>query len=223
MVSKALVSIVTPFYNCKKFFQETIQSVFTQTYENWELLLVDDNSIDGSTEIALRYAAEYPQKVRYFEHEDHQNRGQSASRNLGVRNARGEYIAFLDHDDVWLPDKLERQASIMDSLPEAGMIYGATQYWHSWTGKLEDKHRDHVPELPVKPGTLVAPPKLLLDSYPLGTGKAPCTGSLLMRREAVERAGGFEESFKGERCLYEDQAFLVKVYLNEFVYVAGEC
>jgi glycosyltransferase involved in cell wall biosynthesis len=223
MSSQSLVSVITPFYNGEKFIQETIQSVLAQTYTNWELLLIDDNSADGSTEIALRYAEKYPDKVRYLEHENHQNKGQSASRNLGIREARGEYIALLDHDDVWLPKKLERQVEIMDSLPQVGMIYGATQYWYSWTGKLEDKHRDNIPELAVKTETLVPPPKLLLDAYPLGAGNAPCTGSLMMRREMLARTGGFEEFFRGEYCLYEDQAFLVKVYLNEFVYVSGEC
>lgn len=223
MNSKPLVSVVTPFFNAFEFFQETIESVFAQSYDNWELLLVDDNSTDGSTEIALRYAKQYPEKVRYLEHEGHQNRGQCASRNLGISNAKGKYVALLDHDDVWLPHKLEQQVAIMESYPEAGMLYGATEYWYSWTGKAEDASRDYVPELSVEPNTLVKPPKLLVVSYPLGKGSAPCTGSLLLRKEAIERVGGFEEAFRGIYMLYEDQAFLVKVYLNESVFVAGEC
>src|SRR5215218_6539451 len=94
----SLVSIVTNFLDAERFIQETIKSVFAQTYENWELLLVDDGSTDGSTQIALQYSKQYPEKVRYLEHPGHQNRGASASRNLGMVHARGEYIAFLDAD-----------------------------------------------------------------------------------------------------------------------------
>ncbi|MDJ0799822.1 MAG: glycosyltransferase family 2 protein, partial [Calothrix sp. MO_167.B12] len=99
---KHFISCIIIFFNAgEQFFIEAIESVFAQTYENWELLLVDDGSTDGSTEIALRYAQKYPEKVRYLEHKEHQNRGMSATRNLGIRHAKGEYITFLDADDVW--------------------------------------------------------------------------------------------------------------------------
>jgi glycosyltransferase involved in cell wall biosynthesis len=58
----------------------------------------------------------------------------SASRNLGLRHAKGEYIAFLDHDDIWLPNKLQDQVEILEAQPEAGMMYGRTRFWHGWTG-----------------------------------------------------------------------------------------
>src|SRR5919198_1004258 len=104
-----LVSAIIIFLNAERFIQEAIESVFAQTYDAWELLLVDDGSTDGSTAIARRYAEQHPGKVRYLEHNGHQNRGKSASRNLAIRNCTGEYIAFLDADDVWLPRKLEQQ------------------------------------------------------------------------------------------------------------------
>src|SRR5215207_11709928 len=109
MTSKLLVSSVMIFLNAEKFIEEAIESVFAQTYDNSELLLVDDGSTDDSTQIALRYAERDPEKVRYLEHPGHRNRGMSASRNLGVSHAEGEYVAFLDADDVWLPYKLQRQ------------------------------------------------------------------------------------------------------------------
>src|SRR5215467_1200932 len=121
MSNKPLVSVIMIFLDAEKFIQEAIESVFAQTYANWELLLVDDGSTDASSEMALRYAEQYPTKVRYLEHEGHQNRGMSASRNRGINNARGEYIAFLDADDVWLPLKLEQQTAILESQPEAAM------------------------------------------------------------------------------------------------------
>jgi glycosyltransferase involved in cell wall biosynthesis len=138
MNGKPLVSAITIFLNCEKYIEEAIESVFAQTYDNWELLLVDDGSTDNSTAIALRYAQEYPHKVRYLEHPDHENRGMSATRNLGIRNAKGEYIAFLDADDVWFPQKLEQQVATMHSQPEAEIVFGPTQYWYSWTSNPLD-------------------------------------------------------------------------------------
>src|SRR6266566_8733383 len=126
------------FLNAERFIEEAIESVFGQTYDDWELLLVDDGSKDGSTEIARRYAEEHSKRVRYFEHAGHQNRGMSASRNLGIRRSRGEFIGFLDADDVWLPHKLEQQLAILKAYPEAAMVYGPIQWWYSWTGNSDD-------------------------------------------------------------------------------------
>jgi glycosyltransferase involved in cell wall biosynthesis len=102
-MSLPLVSVIIIFLDEERFIQEAIESVFAQTYSHWELLLVDDGSKDASTQIARRCAETNPGRVRYLEHEDHRNRGMSASRNLGLQHAKGDFIAFLDADDVWLP------------------------------------------------------------------------------------------------------------------------
>src|SRR5215212_9963596 len=109
MSSKPLVSVVIPFLNTENFIQEAIESVVAQTYENWQLFLVDDGSTDDSTRIAQEYTESYPGKIFYLEHPRHQNCGVSASRNLGISYAKGEYVGFLDADDVWLPHALEQQ------------------------------------------------------------------------------------------------------------------
>ena len=207
------------FWDAEKSIEEAIESVFAQTYAAWRLLLVDDGSTDGSTVIAQRYAEQYPQRVCYLEHSNHQNRGMSASRNLGLRNATGEYVAFLDADDIWLPDKLEQQVAILRDQPEAAMIYGPTLWWYSWTGKPEDQGRDFVHELGVEPNTLIQPPRLLVHFIQNGS-ISPCTCSVLVRRAAVERLQGFEESFKG---LYEDQVFFAKLAYHEPIFVASHC
>src|SRR2546426_7313542 len=149
--SKPLVSVIVIFLNEEKFLQEAIESVLDQTYDHWELLLVDDGSTDASTDIAQQYVAQEAGRVRYLEHEGHQNRGPSASRNVGIRKAKGEFVAFLDADDAWLPLKLERQIAIMSSHPEAAMVYGAIQLWHSWTGKPEDLQRDSLQKIGTEP------------------------------------------------------------------------
>ena len=218
MTSKSLVSGIIIFLNGEKFIQEAIESVFAQTYDNWELLLVDDGSTDGSTAIALQYAEQYPGKVRYLEHDGHQNRGMSASRNKGISNARGEYIAFLDADDVWLPPKLEHQVALLDSQPETAMVCGPTQLWYSWTGNSEDMQRDSIREISVTPNTLFKPPTLLTLLLQ-GLAITPATCSVLMRREIFKDIGLFEETFRG---LFEDQVFFVKVYLKVPVFVTSE-
>ncbi len=223
MSSNSLVSVIIIFLNAERFIQEAIESVFAQTYQNWELLLVDDGSTDGSTGIARWYAEAHPGKVRYLEHRAHQNRGMSASRNLGLSHAGGVYVALLDSDDVWLPHKLGCQVDILDSHPEAGLVYGLSRYWSSWTGNPEDAGRDFVPELGIPGDALYEPPALLTLLYPLGRATAPCPSDLMFRREVAERVGGFEESFAGVLSLYEDQAFLAKVYLKEAVFVSDEC
>src|SRR5690348_1999757 len=109
MNNKPLVSVIMIFLNAEKFMEEAIESVLAQGYSNWELCLVDDGSCDSSTSLARHYARLYPEKVCYLEHDEHQNRGTGPSRNLGIQAASGEYVTFLDADDVWLPHKLEQQ------------------------------------------------------------------------------------------------------------------
>ena len=104
-----LVSIIISFLNAERFLGEAIESVFLQTYDNWELLLVDDGSTDGSARIAQRLRGCCPNKVFSFEHPGRTNLGLPRSRNLGLQKARGRYVALLDADDVWLPSKLEEQ------------------------------------------------------------------------------------------------------------------
>lgn len=218
--NKALVSVITIFWNEEKFIEEAIESVFAQTYDNWELLLVDDASTDGSAAIARRYADQHSEKVYYLEHEERQNRGISASRNLGVRHAKGKYIAFLDGDDVWLPNKLEQQVEILESNPSAAMLYGRTQFWYSWTGKAESIVKDdHWLKLGIKSNTLVKPPNLLKLFLEDESTKASLS-SVLIKREVFEKIGTFEESF---RDLYSEMVFYTKVYLHEHVFVANNC
>ena len=223
MSSKPLVSCIIIFFNAERFFEEAIESVFSQSYDNWELLLADDGSTDGSTIIARRYVRKYPEKIRYLEHENHQNCGMSATRNLGIRHAEGKYIAFLDADDVWLPCKLEQQVVILETHPEAAMVYGQSQYWHSWTGNPEDIERDYIPELGIRPDTLVNPPNLLTLCYPLGKAVTPPPSDILLRSEIVKRIGGFEEGFRDMYQMYEDQAFFSKLFLNASVFVTNGC
>jgi len=220
MNSRPLVSVIIIFLNAERFMEEALKSVFAQSYDHWELILVDDGSSDGSTAIARRYAHQHAGKLRYFDHEGHQNRGMSASRNLGIAQAAGEYIAFLDADDVWLPHKLERQVALLEERPDAGMVYGLSQWWYSWTGKPEDGQRDFVHELGAAPNAVVRPPALVAPFFFTQRAAIPNPSNVLIRRLAIEKVGGFENSFAG---LYEDQAFLAKMCLTTPVLASNEC
>jgi glycosyltransferase involved in cell wall biosynthesis len=219
MIEYPLVSVIIIFLDMDKYIKEAIESVLAQTYSHWELLLIDDGSTDNSSEIALQYAAQYPEKIRYLEHSNHQNRGMSTSRNLGIQNAEGEYVAFLDADDYWLPERLEVHVRALDSFPKVGMLYGSTKYWFSWMDRPEDRERDFIPKLRVRRTTLFDPPELI----PLlleGKVEVPCTCSILVRRELAKKIGGFEESFRG---MYEDQVFYAKICLSTSVLATGDC
>lgn len=104
-----LVSIIMPSYNTARFIGESIQSVLAQTYTNWELLIVDDCSTDNTDEIVQPFLSD--ERIKYFKNE--KNSGAAVSRNKALREAKGKWIAFLDSDDLWLPEKLERQISFM--------------------------------------------------------------------------------------------------------------
>lgn len=214
--ARPLVSVITIFLNAATFLAEAIESVRAQTYTHWELLLVDDGSSDGSATIAQRYV-EMDARIRYFTHPGGVNRGLSASRNLGLRHAQGEYVAFLDADDVYRPAKLEAQVRLLVTHPSAAMVYGVTEHWFSWTGRAEDMGRDMPKRLGVRPETLVPPPRLV-PLYLRKDAQTPGTSGFLVRREAALRVGGFDEAF---RAMSEDAVFLYKIALQSDVYVEG--
>jgi glycosyltransferase involved in cell wall biosynthesis len=213
-----LVSVVAIFRDEIRFLAEAIESVFAQSNPHWELFLVDDASTDGSSALAARYAEARLERVRYLE-PARGPRGTSASRNLGVRHARGRYVAFLDGDDVWLPRKLEDQVAILEAHPEVALVYGKTEYWYSWTGDPADAERDFVRPLGVEADTVVAPPRLLTLALE-STAPVAWPSDFMVRRSMFERVGGFEERFPG---LFDDQALLAKLYLTEPVFVSDRC
>ena len=220
---RPLISCSTCLFNAEKIIEEAIESIFAQTYSRWELLLVDDGSSDGSTEIALRYARQYPTRILYLEHAEHRNLGAGTSRDLGIQHAAGEYIAFLDADDIWLPEKLDKQLAIFEVHPQAGMVFGSHNRWFSWTGKLEDITRDEqFPALwdsDIQLDTLVQPPKLFVQYLQDRVG-APLTCGALMRRSVIEDVGGFDQSVS---YLNEDGPFFAKIYLKTPVFIETGC
>jgi glycosyltransferase involved in cell wall biosynthesis len=118
-----LVSGICPVYNCEKYVERAIKSVVEQEYPNWELLLIDDGSADNSWG-RIKEWSKSDNRIVALHHPQHANLGVSATRNLGISRAHGEFLAFLDADDEWLPHKLARQVEVMTRHPDVGLVYG---------------------------------------------------------------------------------------------------
>jgi glycosyltransferase involved in cell wall biosynthesis len=214
-----IVSVIICFLNPGAWLVDAVDSVINQSYQNWELILVDDGSRLSDSETALNYAEEYPAQIIYVDHEGHRNIGLTASRNKGITLARGTMIAFLDADDCWFKDKLVKQLNIFSKLPRAAMICEASRFWYSWD---QPQLNDPVVYIGAPEG-LYQPGELNKLLYPLGKGQPPCPTGIIIKKETLIRSGAFEEAFTGVYQLYEDQAFFAKMYINEVVYISAEC
>ncbi|MFQ5964188.1 MAG: glycosyltransferase family 2 protein [Candidatus Scalinduaceae bacterium] len=115
------VSVIIPAYNVERYIGETLDSVLVQTYSDFEVIVVDDGSNDRTAFIIKKYQKKNPEKVRLIQKE---NAGPARARNVGIKASTGEYIAFVDADDLWLPEKLEKQVSYFEKQPpQVGMVY----------------------------------------------------------------------------------------------------
>ena len=209
------MSVITIFLDEEPFLAEAIESVRAQTFPDWELLLVDDGSTDRSGAIARAYADADPGRVRCLSHPEGANQGMSASRNLGIENARGELIAFLDGDDVWLPDKLADQVAVLDEHPRAALAYGRTSIWYSW--QPDSTLSDFYYSLGVEAGRVHDPPRLF-NVLMRNRAQTPTPCNAIVRRSLIDRIGGFADEFPG---LFEDQVFFAKALLAAPAYVDG--
>ncbi|MFW6389939.1 MAG: glycosyltransferase family 2 protein [Halanaerobiales bacterium] len=134
-MSNPFVSIITPVYNSERYISETIESVLGQTYINWELIIVDDNSKDKSVDKINNYIGD-KNKIKLIEL--NKNMGSAIARNKGIKLASGKYIAFLDSDDLWHPKKLERQIAFME---ENNYVFSFTKYQYiTEEGSKVDKY-----------------------------------------------------------------------------------
>ncbi len=202
-----LVSVVLPFLDEVRFLARSVDSVRRQTCGSWELLLVDDGSTDGSQLLAERLAQEDP-RIRVLRHPGGVNRGLVASRNLGIAQARAATTAFVDADDVWEPDKLERQLVQLADNPDVGMVCGPT-----WTVRLDDGSTT-VERVVLDAPVVLAPghfARRLVNRRLL----PPPPSVVLYRTSALRSVGGVPI---GDN-LYEDQRTFVAVSQEHPVFV----
>lgn len=220
------VAVVVIFLDEEDHLQEAIDSVFAQTFDRWEMILVDDGSSDASPAIAKAAAAADPVRVRYVRHDSEATRGMSASRNLGIANAVAPLIAYLDGDDVWLPEKLERQLSLLDANPPARMVYGPLIRWRSWQHDRPSGADSKLTSLGVDddlyglvgdhssvPANTLFPPGELPVRFIRDKDLIP--SGALFERSLFEEVGRAEEQFKEN---YEDAVVFVKMCLKAWVY-----
>jgi len=190
-LKESLVSVIIPCYNGEKFIQKAIESVINQTYQNWELIIVDDGSTDNSKTVIDRYL--FDRRIRYILHE--QNKGIPATRNTGIRASTGEYVAFLDQDDIWLPDKIERQIAIFKksqdnlSMVCTGMNFVTEEdkiFWQ-FNGLKRKSQKDIIKEMFL---------------YPINSASV-----MMIKRQCFTELGFFDESLFG----WDDFEFWMRV------------
>jgi glycosyltransferase involved in cell wall biosynthesis len=179
-----IVSVIIPTYNCELYIIETIDSVLSQTYNNIELIVVNDGSTDRTHELVAAYGS----SVRLI---SQTNSGVCVARNRGIREAQGQYLCLIDHDDYWFPDKLEQQTLAIKTHPECGVIFSNFIPWHPDTA-----------------GRFCSPLSFDLSSYPEGINPdysgwiyhqflLDCwmlTSTALFRREVFDQCGFFDDS-----------------------------
>lgn len=175
----ARVSVIMPAYNYANYLPEAIQSVLNQTFRDFQLLIVDDGSTDNTREVVRRFL--HNPKVRYVYQE---NRGLAATRNTGVKSTHGEVVAFLDADDVWLEQKLQKQVEVMDSKPEVGLVYTDVHFIDGQGKILTDRQWARR-----RKKTMFE--DLLFSNVITGSGS-----SSVVRRECFDKVGSFDESFR---------------------------
>jgi glycosyltransferase involved in cell wall biosynthesis len=171
--STPTVSIVTPAFNRADYLPHTIDSVLAQSYPDFEHIIIDDGSSDGTDELIRGYT---DRRIRYFQQA---NQGQSVARNVGIEASRGEYICFLDSDDLWLPNKLEEQLALFADDPGAGVVYGDKI---SIDGSGHELHRRNMRRYS---GWITG--KLLADNF-------VSMNTTMTRAELLRQAGGFDAS-----------------------------
>ncbi len=114
------VSVIIPSYNGSEYLPDTLDSVLKQTYTDYEIIIVDDGSSDDTKEVVERYQRKFPKKIKYIYQK---NAGPASARNNGIRNSSGEFIAFVDCDDIWVPEKLEVQVDYLRKYPQYGFVF----------------------------------------------------------------------------------------------------
>jgi glycosyltransferase involved in cell wall biosynthesis len=177
-MKEPLVSVVIPVYNAEKYIAEAIKSVLAQTYANWEIVIADYGSSDRTAEIVKSFNEA---KIRYFYQK---NQGQSAARNLALANCRGDYVAFLDADDIFLPQKLERQVAFMENRPECDFSYCKIRYFYDGKPQeLFDLNIEH-------------PSGLLKEDLIKRGGHTMAPIGVMFRCQWFDRYGGFDNSLR---------------------------
>jgi len=182
---KPTVTVIMPVYNTQKYVKRAVQSVLEQTFTDFELLIIDDQGTDDSITICRQFT---DPRIRII---SQQNRGLAGARNTGIRHAAGEYMALLDSDDLWHPEKLERHVYHLDQNPEIGVSYAASRM-------IDDN--GHKLSIVQKPKLIGINATTIFLRNPIGNGSAP-----VLRRRALGDIA--HKSFRAGELNYFDETF----------------
>ena len=177
---KYLITIIIPTYNRANLLSRAIKSVLNQTFKDFELIVVDDGSTDNTAEVIKKFQ-EQDKRIRYIQHD--KNKGTAATRNIGIKAAKGEYIAFLDSDDEWFPEKLEKQVSLFEHSLRKNLGFVSCNYLEFYS----ESGREVLYRVPRHKSSL----KVLLESNTL------CNSSnVMIKKEVFDNVGHFDEKIK---------------------------
>ncbi len=188
------VSVIIPTFNCAQFLPFAIDSVLKQTYPDFEMIIVDDGSTDNTPEIIKPYLVNHPSKIKYIWQP---NKGLAIARNTAINNSTGEYIALLDADDAWLPDKLELQVKILNEKNETGLIHSNITYISEKGGILSSPPRN--------PQILSG--NIFTDIF-LRKENIACP-TVLFKRKCINEVGLFDENLTRLGC--EDRDLWLRI------------
>lgn len=183
------VSVIIPTYNAPEYLVRAVDSVLNQTYQDYEIIIVDDGSDQRTKEMLSPYMEQFPSICYIYQ----DNKGPAAARNRGIAASSGEYIAFLDHDDIWLPNKLEVQMKLFRDQPNVGLVYCRFKYLYEDSGIIEADRRECCS------GKVLE--RFLRENY------IPTTSLVIVRSECFSKCGGLDESLR----IVDDYEFYIRI------------
>lgn len=206
MGKQPLVSVIIPCYNGEKFINEAIESVLNQTYQNWELIIVDDGSMDNSKKIITQYC-DADKRIQFIQHK--KNKGIPSARNTGIKVSKGEYIALLDQDDLWNKEKLDIQMEeFLKSNNSLGLIFSNVTIMDTINNKKRKSKPIHINFEKISNEELIK--KLFLENF------IPSV-AVIFRKECINQVGEFNEGITWGGDDYELWLRIAKFYKFRYI------
>lgn len=187
------VDVIIPTHNCI-YIAEAIESVLNQTYKNLQVIVIDDGSNDNTSELIQAFLKKFPDKISYYYQEQ---QGPAAARNTGIKKSSNEYIAFLDADDIWLPDKIEKQLEVFNQNPDIGFVYCDNYF----IDKNEKIIKDYVRKVKLVEGDILL--DFFMDFFLITSG-------IILKRICLKKTGLFDEALE----VGEDFDFFLRLAKN---------
>jgi SAM-dependent methyltransferase len=208
------VSVLMRVFNAAAHVGEAIESVRSQSFDAWELIVVDDGSTDESYGIARRFAEHEPGRIRVLQHADRANHGASETANRALAEASGEYVAFLDADDCWMPERLAHDIDVLDANPAVAAVLSNTLYWSMDEDRPAEVDAFNAPLNSVWPAR-----SFFRSAWLRHESSVPCITAFTARTDLLRGLGGFDVTYP----VAEDMKMIAELVFRHPVYVAEAC